>query len=49
MGGYGTGPYGGAPRVMLEGPQGQDREFADIAETVRRMWVQQANIHGWML
>jgi hypothetical protein len=36
-------------RVMLAGPGGADREFSDIAENVRGMWLAQAQIHGWDL
>jgi hypothetical protein len=46
-GGYGSGPYGGTPRVMLEGAGGNDIEFADIAKSVRTMWVELNGVHGW--
>ena len=46
-GGYGVGPYGGTPRVVLEGAGGKDIEFADIAKSVRTMWVELNGVHGW--
>jgi hypothetical protein len=46
-GGYGSGPYGGTPRVVLEGAGGIDIEFADIAKSIRTMWVELNGVHGW--
>jgi hypothetical protein len=46
-GGFGSGPHGGAPRVMLEGAGGADMEFADIARSVHKMWVDLNSVHGW--
>jgi hypothetical protein len=39
-GAWGSGPYGGTPRVMLEGggPGGADAEFSLIAQSVYQMW-----------
>jgi hypothetical protein len=48
-GGYGQGPFGGTPRVMLQGPQGQDLEFSDIATSTYQMWKSLAQQHGWQL
>ncbi len=48
-GGYGMGPFGGSPRVMLEGPQGQDLEFSDLAESAYEMWRSISQKHNWEL
>ena len=51
--GFGTGrfesgTYGVAPRVMLEGGAGTaDMEFADIAKSVHKMWVDLNGTHQW--
>ena len=44
---YGVGPYGGPPRVVLEGADANDLVFADIAKSVRTMWVELNAVHGW--
>jgi hypothetical protein len=46
---FGNGPYGGTPRVMLAGPNGQDLEFSDIATSTYNMWKSLAQDHGWKL
>jgi hypothetical protein len=43
------GPYGGTPRVMLEGPGGQDREFSDLATSTFDMWKTLSQQHNWQL
>jgi hypothetical protein len=48
-GAYGMGPYGGTPRVMLEGPGGQDREFTDLAKSTSDMWQRLSQQHNWQL
>jgi hypothetical protein len=48
-GGYGMGPYGGTPRVMVEGPGGQDREFTDLAKSTFDMWQRLSQQHTWQL
>ena len=48
VGRYGSGPDGGAPRVMLEGGAGgADMEFADIAKSVHEMWVDLNSTYRW--
>jgi hypothetical protein len=48
-GDYDTGPYGGTPRVMLEGPGGQDREFTDLVASTFEMWQRLSQQHNWQL
>jgi hypothetical protein len=48
-GGFGSGPCGGSPRVMLAGPNGDDLEFSMIAGAVYKMWKDLAAQHGWTL
>lgn len=45
--GFGTGPWGGAPRVMLAGPNGNDTDFKNIADSVFGMWEKLKTKHGW--
>ena len=47
QGGFGQGPYGGTPRVVLEGPGGSDMEFLAILENVYRMWREVMAENGW--
>ena len=46
-GGYGSGPMGGAARVMLEGAGGADMEFSAIAQNVHTMWLNLNGVHRW--
>lgn len=46
---YGVGPYGGTPRVMLQGPNGADLEFENLAQSVLGMWRTESNANGWSL
>jgi len=46
---YGTGPYGGTPRVVQEGPGDQDIELADLAKSIRDMWIELCKEHGFAL
>jgi hypothetical protein len=46
---YGSGPYGGNPRVMLQGPGGQDLEYSQIATSVYQMWKQLGIKHKWRI
>ena len=39
VGSYSTGPYGGSPRVRLQGPNNQDIELTDLAGGIRDMWL----------
>lgn len=48
-GGFGKGPFGGTPRVMLQGPEGQDLEFSDLAKSTYEMWKTLGQKHGWKL
>lgn len=48
-GGFGSGPYSGTERVMLEGPNNQDLEFSDLAESVKTMWETLCRIHNFPL
>ncbi len=46
--GYGVrGAYGGRPRIMLAGPNGNDMEFSTILESVFKMWETLKTAHGW--
>jgi hypothetical protein len=47
--GFGMGPYGGTPRVMLEAARGQDREFSDLATSTFDMWKRLSQQHNWQL
>ncbi len=47
QGGFGKGSYGGAPRVMLAGPNGNDMEFSDVAKGVYDMWGKLRIDYGW--
>ncbi len=49
QGGYGAGPYRGTPRVMLEGPNGNDLEYSDLVKSVHSMWLALAAERGWSL
>ncbi|MCX5496478.1 hypothetical protein OSH11_17360 [Kaistia dalseonensis] len=44
---YGTGPWGGTPRVILADPNGNYLEFQSIAEKVYQMWEQELATRGW--
>jgi hypothetical protein len=46
---YGQGPFGGTARVMLQGSQGHDLEFSEIATSTYRMWKAIAQQHAWLL
>jgi hypothetical protein len=46
---YGKGPYGGTPRVMLEGPNGHDLEFSDLVRSTHEMWKSLSQKHYWKL
>ena len=47
QGGFGAGPWGGASRVMLAGPSGNDTNFKNIADSVYSMWETLKTTHGW--
>ena len=47
QGGYDEGPYGGGPRVMLAGSNGDDMEFSDVAKSVLEMWIKLRATCGW--
>jgi hypothetical protein len=49
QGAFGAGPYGGTPRVMLQGPKGNDLEFSVLAKSVLDMWTTLADRHGWQI
>ncbi|PLX39572.1 MAG: hypothetical protein C0606_03475 [Hyphomicrobiales bacterium] len=49
QGGFGMGPYGGGARVMLAGPNGNDREFSDLANKVMTMWEDLSDTYQWNL
>jgi hypothetical protein len=48
-GGFGKGPWGGTPRVMLEAPKGHDLEFADLAKSTFEMCKSLSQKHCWKL
>lgn len=49
VGGFGTGPYGGTPRVLQQGPNNQDIEMADLAQRIHDMWVDLCKTHKFPL
>jgi hypothetical protein len=47
--GFGTGPYGGTPRVRQQGPNNQDIEMTDLAQRIHDMWIDLCKIHNFPL